>query len=1198
MFREYSSGQRSSFIWSIVLLAVEAATAIVVPVVIGALTNFLVKGKAWRPLGLEVPADLTIAAFAVSIIAFTALNSLSDALAEISLAKAGRTLGYNLRKALFAHLQRLSLAFHLRRSTGDVLTRITGDVQAVEEFVTDSFADLVGSVMLLVGTVVYLFSQSWRVALLAVVVVPLLSGVSGYFARRIKAASKEMRAREGDLATTAQEMLTTISVVQAYGRAGHEQERFDRESRSAMRAILRTARLEAFFGFTVSVVEATIIALLVLFGSRLVESRALTAGVLVSFILLTQNMFKPTRRIIKQWNRVAKIYASVERVDELLAREPGVQDLPGAREAPRLTGAIEFRDVSFAYQPQAQEVDAADADGEPPRLTLQSVSFSLDAGEVVALVGHSGAGKSTIAQLVPRLYDPQSGAVLVDGHDIRTFTIDSLRAQISMVLQETILLRGTVFENIAYGREGASPEDVVTAAKRAQAHDFITALPDGYDTVLGERAATLSGGQRQRLAIARAFVRDTPILVLDEPTTGLDAVASASVAEALQSLLQGRSAVIVSHDLNLIRNVDRVLILSGGRILEEGTPADLLERGGLYAELYASQFGEAMAEAEAAAATAEPAPRPAPVPATGRRADEGLEHELLLERATTPAGPGEAWPGEDEGPDGGAAPEPAFATALDEALPLPASEGQFRHLRGWTTVAPATARHDPGLDARRSDAVAGALPGLAGALDERIVGPFLERLLGPDWELSAAEADKVALDVARGSRLRYRLSLRHKPSGELVERFVGGRLWASTEAARRYAAELAPVAADAPVRPHRALVRTVEVVEPLNLVLHALPVDLDLPGLVRALDPGVGRLLEVALPRTLPGLELQACRPEVVKYAVGDHCVLRYELLWQVSPSRRTVRQVVYGRLYADDRGALLQAALTSVRDATARQPSGAGTFLLPRLLGHLPDLRLALLEALPGTPRVKDLVRAGAADRGGARPSPSSAALDDALRTCARVAAALHLPVPEPVILPGMAATGRRARTLATEVEAVRHRVEDLGRYAPELAATLRRSLDAVATALADEPLPLLVGHGDLTPKEVLMDGPISAVFDLDTLCVAEPALDLGHFVAHLALSTSRPLVAAAPGATDRGAVLQRTFLAEYLRARPDLDADHVLERVAAYRVLATADVAERSWRQLKPERAARAVALLEGVRDLRRPTYATVPKYQSDDR
>ena len=785
MFRQYSAGQRKSFVGAILLMAVEAATAIVVPVVIGDLTEFLVQDKPWSHFGVQAPQDITIALFAAAIIAFTAVNSLSDALSEISLAKAGRTLGYNLRTALFSHLQRLSLAFHLRRSTGDVLTRITGDVQAVEEFVTDSVKDLVGSVMLLAGTLFYLFSQSWRIALLAMLVVPMLASVSGYFARRIKASSKQMRAAEGDLATTAQEMLTTISVVQTYGRAVHEQEKFDRESRSAMGAILRTARLEALFGFTVSVVEATVIAILVLIGARLVEGGSLSAGVLVAFILLIQNMFKPTRRIIKQWNKVAKVYASVERVDELLAREPGVEDLPGAHEAPPLQGAIEFRDVSFAYQPQTEDDDP---DGEPRRLTLQSVSFYLEAGEVVALVGHSGAGKSTIAQLLPRLYDPQSGAVLIDGHDIRTFTIDSLRAQISMVLQETILLRGTVAENIAYGRAEATRDEVVTAAKRAQAHDFITAMPDGYDTVLGERAATLSGGQRQRLAIARAFIRDTPILVLDEPTTGLDAVSSAAVAEALQSLLQGRSAVIVSHDLNLIRTVDRILVLSAGRVLEEGTPADLLERGGLYAELYASQFGEAMAEV-----AGQPEPLPAPALPSRRLEEEVLAPELLLERAV-PMGTGmEAWPAA-EGEDGETAREERFATVLHDALPRPASEQEFRELRGWAaTGAPqAPARAD--LDARQAPELARALPGLREALDPDDMARHLQRLVTSEWELESCLPDKVLLRPEGTTTLRYRLRLRQRRTGEVEERFVAGRLFPRAEQAERYAAELAPAA--------------------------------------------------------------------------------------------------------------------------------------------------------------------------------------------------------------------------------------------------------------------------------------------------------------------------------------------------------------------------------------------------------------------
>jgi len=1177
MFRQYSAGQRKSFVWAILLMVVEAATAIVVPIVIGDLTEFLVKGRPWSHLGVQAPKDITIPLFAAAIIAFTAVNSLADALSEISLAKAGRTLGYNLRTALFSHLQRLSLAFHLRRSTGDVLTRITGDVQAVEEFVTDSVKDLVGSVMLLAGTMFYLFSQSWRIALLAMVIVPLLASVSGYFARRIKAASKQMRAAEGDLATTAQEMLTTISVVQTYGRAVHEQEKFDRESRSAMGAILRTARLEALFGFTVSVVEATVIALLVLIGARLVEGGSLSAGVLVAFILLIQNMFKPTRRIIKQWNKVAKVYASVDRVDELLAREPGVEDAPGAREAPPLHGTIEFRDVSFAYQPQTEDDDP---DGEPRRLTLQSISFTLEAGEVVALVGHSGAGKSTIAQLLPRLYDPQSGAVLIDGHDIRTFTVDSLRAQISMVLQETILLRGTVAENIAYGRAEATRDEVVTAAQRAQAHDFIMAMPDGYDTVLGERAATLSGGQRQRLAIARAFIRDTPILVLDEPTTGLDAVSSAAVAEALQTLQQGRSAVIVSHDLNLIRTVDRILVLSAGRVLEEGTPADLLERGGLYAELYASQFGEAMAEVAGA-----PEPLPTPAFQPRRLEEEALAPELILERAV-PMGTGmETWPEAD----GEAAREGRFETVLHDALPLPASEQEFRELRGWTmTGAPATpARAD--LDARQAPELARALPGLREALDADDMARHLQRIVTTDWELESCLPDKVMLRPEDTTWLRYRLRLRQRRTGEVEERFVAGRLFPGAEQAQRYAAELASAAGTREAAGREGVfARHVELLGQLHLVLHAFPVDPDLPGLAQAIDADrMGTVLSPVLPSALHGLELQACRPEVVKYTVGDHCVLRYELLWQVQPSRRTVRQVIYGKVFRDERGQHIGPTLGALRDRLQGERTSSLPFLLPRFQGYLPGLRLALLEALPGTPQVRALVRDWVVSDGRSS-SQASPTAEGALATCARIAAALHTPAPQSVVLPGTAMAGGMERTLAGELDRLWMDIDGIAPYAPTLAAMLHGRAEALAAAVHAEPLPFLVAHGDFAPSEVLFDGPISGVFDLDAACVAEPALDLGQFAAHVALVAARAAASADLGGPDRGAALERVFLGEYLRARPDLDRDVLLARVSAYRALSLLQVAVRSWRQVKPERLDLAIALLHGPQALRQREYS----------
>jgi ABC-type multidrug transport system ATPase subunit len=769
------------------------------------------------------------------------------------------------------------------------------------------------------------------------------------------------------------------------------------------------------------------------------------------------------------------------------------------------------------------------------------------AGESVALVGHSGAGKSTIAQLLPRLYDPHAGAVLLDGQDIRTFTLDSLRSQMSMVLQETILLRGTVAENIAYGREGATPDDVVAAAKLANVHDVVMALPDGYDTVLGERAATLSGGQRQRLSIARAFIRGAPILILDEPTTGLDAESAAQVAESLGLLARDRSTVIVSHDLNLIRAVDRVLVISAGRILEEGSPADLLASGGLYADLYARQFGEAAATPAAPAATSAVDELPAQEPPPPRPRSR-LEADLELDLDGAEPADGKA-----------------FDTALTRAVPVPATREEFRALTGWLPLPrpPVPGEHD--VDALRSPVLTRVLPGLREALTASAMAPRLQGMLAGDWELLACSPGKPLVEPGEGATVQYRVELRRRGSGETVEHLVAGRLFLGAETAESWLSEVHDLAGRLDGRDDlRAFARPALLVPELRLVLHAFPLDPVLPGLVPATDPvELAETVGPLLTRAVPGLLLEDCRVEVVRYRPGS-CVLRYELAWRLESSRRSLKQVLYGKVYGGGEGRLVGPVVTALRNQ-AHGPALSLPFLVPRFQGYLPDLRLALLEAVPGSPLLPALIRARAGV--GAAPTVAGPPLEEAVDACARIAATLHrLTISEGI-----------SRTLADEVDGVRAAVDDLAPMAPALAASLHRHLALVGEVAGDAGGPLRLAHGDFEPSQVLFDGPTSSLVDFDTVCRAEPALDLGHFTGHLAVAVRKGRAAAGTTAPDDGEDLSSAFLREYVRLSGTDDPAALFARVAAYRTVELARSAVRSWCRLKPQRLRPTLAVLE---------------------
>src|SRR6266487_1094954 len=622
----FSGNSRRIFLLAALMLILESVTATLIPQVIRYVIKYVtalfeqIRGSTnalplspLRHLGLDSginPIVETLALVLLGTIILTMINSLCDSLAEIYLAQGGRKVGYNMRVFLYNHLQKLSLTFHNQSRTGDILTRVTSDVAAVENFIISDLSDFVGSTLTLIFFLVAMFwmaldvwmrSGGWNsgegavfiLPLIAVLIIPLMALITNYFTGRIKAASKRLRSSEGELASAAQEMLASIRVVQVYGQGGYEQSLFSGQSEKAMNAALDAAANQARFSWVVSVLGAVATAAVIGVGVWLMIKirQPLVMGVaeLSAFLGYIDSMFKPTKKLIAEWNAFGKLYASLERVGDLMGLKPEVRDELGAIPAPPFHGRIEFRNVVFTYPAIGSSKKRKDA---KPRPTLNGLSFDIQPGQVVAVVGHTGAGKSTIAQLIPRLYDPNTGQVLIDGYDIRKFTLESLRAEMSMVLQESILFTGSIVENIAYGRPDATGIEIIEAAKDANADEFISKFPDGYYTILGERGSNLSGGQRQRIAIARAFIRDTPILILDEPTTGLDAESIDLVLQALRKLMKGKTTIIISHELSLIRDADKIIVIKEGQIEQMGTHDELIRTGGLYANLYAMQSGQ------------------------------------------------------------------------------------------------------------------------------------------------------------------------------------------------------------------------------------------------------------------------------------------------------------------------------------------------------------------------------------------------------------------------------------------------------------------------------------------------------------------------------------------------------------------------------------------------------------------------------
>jgi ATP-binding cassette subfamily B protein len=521
-------------------------------------------------------ATLDFALAAVLLIAVIgAVSSYSEKFLTTSVAQ---WLGHDLRRMVYQRIQRLSLAEHGESRTGDLLTRVTSDIDAVQDFVTSALLGIVVNVLTLGGMLAVMFYMNWRFTLIGLSVAPVMFLVVYVYTKRIKQASRLVKKREGELLSSVSEKLTSIQVVQAFAREEYEDQRFDWESRQSVAAGLRARGMKARLSPMIDLMAAVGTCLVLGYGAHLVLGGGFTTGELIIFIFYLGKTYKPMKDLSKMTNIVSKATISFERIQELLDMESRVRDMPGARPAPRFAGRMALEHVTFSY------------DGGKP--ILQDVSLVIEPGQIAAIVGPSGTGKTTIAGLIPRFFDPLSGRITIDGRDVREFTLKSLRDQVSFVLQDTLLFHGTIWENIAYGKPDAEIEATVRAAEEANAHEFIVKMPDTYATMVGERGATLSGGQRRRIAIARAIVRDTPILILDEPTSGLDAASERYVTEALERLMKGRTSIVIAHHLNTVRRADVIFVVKDAEIVERGTYDELLAQGGVFAALHAIQSNE------------------------------------------------------------------------------------------------------------------------------------------------------------------------------------------------------------------------------------------------------------------------------------------------------------------------------------------------------------------------------------------------------------------------------------------------------------------------------------------------------------------------------------------------------------------------------------------------------------------------------
>lgn len=488
----------------------------------------------------------------------------------------GQSVIIDIRAAVFKKLQRLSVSFYDKNKTGTIMSYVTNDVNALQSAMIENTIEMITEGFILIGSVVAMIYLDWRLTLFTVCTFPVVLWFMEVFGKKIRKTGGRIQECTADITSVLQESVASARVIKSFVREDYEVDRFDVENRANFRANMKNAQLMATLTPVVELVAAIGVTMIIWYGGNNVINGTITAGSLVAFLTYAVNISNPIKRLTRVIGNIQKALAAAQRVFMIIDMPEEIAESRDAKQLPEVSGKVEFQNVSFAYDDKGN--------------VITDLSFSVKPGEVIAIVGPSGAGKSTIANLLPRFYDVNKGDIKIDGHSVREVTLDSLREQVGIVPQETMLFNGSVYNNILYGRLDATKEEIEAAAKAANAHDFIMQLTDGYETKLGDRGVNLSGGQRQRIAIARAILKNPRILILDEATSALDTESERVVQEALDRLMVGRTSFVIAHRLSTVKNADKILVLEKGNLVESGTHDELLALDGLYAHLYKIQY--------------------------------------------------------------------------------------------------------------------------------------------------------------------------------------------------------------------------------------------------------------------------------------------------------------------------------------------------------------------------------------------------------------------------------------------------------------------------------------------------------------------------------------------------------------------------------------------------------------------------------